>query len=259
MAGSLLHVSGVTHLIEQWSQRIPEKEWAIYATVLDGAAERNIPLAVGGAFAVATYTGSWRNTKDLDLYVLPEHRDRMIQLLTDLGLVDYFDTKGYDRWWIYRSTRDDTIVDVIWAMANHRAHIDELWMSGPEISMHGRRVRVLPAEALLWDKLYIMQRERCDWPDVLNLLYAAGADVDWEYLLGRIGEDIPLMTGALSVFRWLAPGAAEKFPGWLWERVGLAPGSPTTTAQPEFEKRRADLLDRRPWFGPERQRLEPAA
>ena len=47
---------------------------------------------LGGAFAVATYTGCWRNTKDLDLYVLPEHKDRMIAMLGDLGLVDYFPT-----------------------------------------------------------------------------------------------------------------------------------------------------------------------
>ena len=147
--------------IASWSQQIPEKEWAVYEAVIDEAMSRRIPFALGGAFAVATYTGCWRNTKDLDLYVLPEHKDRMIAMLDDLGLVDYFPTKDYDRWWIYRATRDDTIVDVIWAMANHRAQIDELWMSGPEVMLHGRRLKSLPAAALLWDRLYIMQRERC--------------------------------------------------------------------------------------------------
>jgi hypothetical protein len=258
MAKPLLRFSGVAHRLSQWAQHIPEKEWAVYETVLDGASRRSIPFALGGAFAVATYTGYWRNTKDLDLYVLPEYRDRMIELLTDLGMVDYYDTRGYDRWWIYRATRDDTIVDVIWAMANHRAQIDELWMSGPEVSLHGRCVKVLPAEAMLWDKLYIMQRERCDWPDVLNLLYAAGAEVDWEYLLARIGDDLPLMAGALSVFRWLAPRHAEQLPSWIWAKVGLESGAPAAT-DVDYVKRRVDLLDRRPWFGPERARLEPAA
>jgi len=248
----------VAHQVNQWSQLIPEKEWAVYETVLDEAATRKIPFALGGAFAVATYTGCWRNTKDLDLYVLPQHRDRMIQLTNDLRLADYYDTKAYDRWWIYRATREDVIVDIIWAMANHRAQIDGLWMSGPEVTLHGRRMKVLPAEALLWDKLYIMQRDRCDWPDVLNLLYAAGPDVEWDYLLERIGGDTPLLAGALSVFRWLAPGHAEQFPDWLWERVGLAPLA-VTADQDDYDKRRVELLDRRPWFVPERVRLEPAA
>jgi len=242
-----------------WSQQIPDREWAVYRPVLDEAAVRRIPFAIGGAFAVATYTGCWRNTKDLDLYVLPQHKDRMIEMLGDLGLADYFPVQAYDRWWIYRATRDNTIVDIIWAMANHRAQIDDLWMSGPEVTLNGRRVRSLPAEALLWDKLYIMQRDRCDWPDVLNLLYSAGPDINWAYLLTRIGEDMPLLAGALSVFRWLSPGRAGEFPGWLWHKVGLAPVGQETAEAPVIDRRRADLLDRRPWFGPERARLEPAA
>ena len=251
----------MAHQLTSWSQQIPEKEWRVYEAVLDGAAARQIPFALGGAFAVAVYTGCWRNTKDLDLYVLPEHKDRMIAMLDELGLVDYFATCPYDRWWIHRSTRDDTIVDIIWAMANHRAQIDDLWMSGPEIVLNERRLKSLPAEALIWDKLYIMQRERCDWPDVLNLLYYAGPTVNWEYLLSRIGEDMPLIAGVLSVFRWVSPGKAREFPAWLWEKVGLPPAEERPQA-PDFEKRRVDLLDRRPWFGPERierARLEPAA
>jgi hypothetical protein len=243
----------------KWAKQIPEDEWAVYEPVLDEIQKREIPFALGGAFAVATYTGCWRNTKDLDLYVLPEHKDQMIAALTDLGFEDYFDTLGYDRWWIYRSSRDGSIIDVIWAMANHRQQIDSLWMSGPEVTLRGHRMRALPAEAILWDKCYIMQRDRCDWPDVLNLLYAAGPEIDWEMLLGRIGDDIPLIAGALSVFRWVAPGRAAELPPWLWERVGLAAGAGSTGAARDYEKRRVDLLDRRPWFVPDRQELEPAA
>jgi hypothetical protein len=247
----------MTAPITTWSNLIPEKEWAVYQTVIDEAIARRIPFALGGAFAVATYTGAWRNTKDLDLYVLPEHKDRLIAMVTELGLLDYFDTKAYDRWWIFRATRDDTIVDIIWAMANHRAQIDELWMSGPEVMLHGRPLKVLPAEALLWDKLYIMQRDRCDWPDTFNLLQAVGPSMNWDYLLGRIGEDTPLLAGALSVFRWLAPGRAQALPASLWQRVGLA-RLPAREA-PEFEKRRIDLLDRRQWFAAECVKLESAA
>jgi hypothetical protein len=113
---------------------------------------------------------------------------------------------------------------------------------------------------MLWDKLYILQRERSDWQDVFNLLYATGERVDWELLLGRIGEDTPLMAGALSVFRWLAPERARRFPAWIWPRVGLTPIRESSGAEPDdFVKRRVDLLDRRTWFAPERIRLEPAA
>jgi hypothetical protein len=229
----------------------------VYQGVLDDACAQGIPFALGGAFAVATYTGHWRNTKDIDLYVLPEYRDAMIEVLKRQGLSDLYDSKPYDRWWIYRATRNGAIVDVIWAMANHRQQIDQLWMSGPDVELRGRRMKVLPAEAMLWDKLYIIQKERCDWPDIMNLLYSVGAQIDWEYLLNRMGEDGPLMTAALSVFRWLSPARAEELPPWLWERLGLIPGAAEAAA--DIVKPHVELLDRRPWYGPDRETLQPAA
>ena len=124
-------------------------------------------------------------------------------------------------------------------MANHRQQIDELWMSGPEVEIRGRKLRALPAEAMLWDKLYIMQRERCDWPDAMNLLYSAGEHIDWEYLLCRIGEDTPLMAAALSVFRWLSPDRAAALPSWLWYRLGLNP--PAADPAGEIVQRRVRI------------------
>lgn len=246
----------MTQQLTKWADCIPEAQWRVYREVIEEAIRRRIPFALGGAFAVATYTGYWRNTKDLDLYVLPEYRERMIAAVHALGLTDYFDEKPYDRWWIYRAHGDDTIVDIIWAMANHRAQIDELWMSGPEIELHGYCLKVLPAEAMLWDKLYIMQRDRCDWPDVLNLLYAAGREIRWGDVVRRMGEDTALLAGLLSVFAWIAPGRARELPRWLWGKLGLR--APAAVAE-EIDKRRVDLLDRRPWFGPDRKKLQDAA
>lgn len=247
----------MTGQLTKWVDSIPEPQWRVYREVIERAQQRGIPFALGGAFAVATYTGSWRNTKDLDLYVLPEYRERMIEVLNDIGLQDYFDEKPYDRWWIYRAHGDDTIVDIIWAMANHRAQIDELWMSGPEIEMKGFALKVLPAEAMVWDKLYIMQRERCDWPDVLNLLYAVGGRIHWDYLVKRMGADTPLLAGILSVYAWVSPGRARELPAWLWGKLGIT-GPPAAEAE-EIDKPHVDLLDRRPWFGPDRKRLQDAA
>ena len=141
-------------------------------------------------------------------------------------------------------------------MANQRSQIDGLWMSGPEIEVRGRRVKVIPPEAAFWDKLYIMQRERCDWPDVLNLLHAAGPDLDWELILRRMGEDWPLAAGCLWVFRWLAPGCAQRIPAWLWNRLDMPPMGEIEEA---ILKRRVDLVDTRPWFATDREKLQPAA
>ena len=225
---------------------IDDAHWALYESVIDAAAQADIPFALGGTFGVSTYTGVARNTKDLDLYILPPDRHRAIEAVTWLGFRDYFDEAPYDRKWIYRATRDGSIVDIIWSMANQRAEVDSRWMCGPSVQLRGRTVKVLPAEAILWDKLYIMQRERCDWPDVLNLLYSAGQNLNWEEVLQRLGDDLPLLTGALAVFRWLSPGVAAGFPGWLWSAVQLPP--PPENAGPEIVPERVAWLDTRPWY-----------
>jgi hypothetical protein len=243
----------LTHPSE-WARNIPDAEWRIYRKTMEAARKRGVPFAIGGAFAVATYTGRWRDTKDLDLYVLPQYREAMIAVLNGLGLADYHRRKPYDRWWIYRAYSGKILIDVIWAMANHRAQIDDLWMSGPEVDVRGVRVQVLPPEALMWDKLYIMQRDRCDWPDALNLIYNAGASMNWDHLLFRIGEDLPLLAGLLSIFRWIDPARARELPPWIWQRLGVPDPEPANEAG--TESRRADLLDMRPWFGPDRASLE---
>jgi hypothetical protein len=237
-----------------WAGQIQNTQWDIYEAVLDAAMAARIPFALGGAFGLAAYIGKWRNTKDLDLYILPGHRERMVALLTELGLHDYYDEAPYDRAWIYRAVTAGTILDVIWAMANQRTRVDEWWMTGPEVEIRGRTVKVAPAEAILWDKLYIMQRQRCDWPDILNLLYEQNVDLDWLEIVKRLDDDIPLLTGALSVFQWLSPGVAVRLPEWLWDRVHL-PAPPLSTPRggrlPEVDRARAALLDTRQWYARE--------
>ncbi|MFN7993000.1 MAG: nucleotidyltransferase [Bryobacteraceae bacterium] len=235
-----------------WAQKIPEQEWRYYDRVIQTLNSASIPFALGGAFAVATYTGGWRNTKDLDLYVLPRHRKRVIELLGRLGMRDYYEQRPYDRYWIYRATSDGVIVDIMWAMANHRARVDQWWISGPQVKIRSHQVRVLPPEAILWDKIYIIQRERCDWPDAMNLLYFQGDTLDWNAVLKRVGEDTELLAGALSVFRWLSPGVAQRLPKWLWGSVNLPP-LPVRLLHGR-DKRHVSFLDRRPWYGPDRKK-----
>jgi hypothetical protein len=130
---------------------------------------------MSGGFTSSFYTAMWRNTKDMDLWVLPEDRESMIEATREAGLHDLYDEKPYDRRWIYRSTRDGIIVDIIWKLAN-------------------------------------MQRERCAWTDIINMLYATGAGFDWNRLIGRLVDEERLLSSVLLLFSWIAPGRARKLP-----------------------------------------------
>jgi hypothetical protein len=230
-----------------WDRLVPPDQWAVYRSVLDSAIASELPFALGGGLAVGLYTGRPRNTKDLDIYVRPQDRDRMIGILTASGLDDYFDKKPYDRQWIYRGNRDDVIVDTIWSMANQRASVDECWLTrGPAIRMFDREFRAVPPEELIWSKLYVLQRDRCDWPDILNLICATGAHLDWAHLFDRVAEDRPLLKSVLAIFSWLSPQQAISIPKRVWESLDLP--FPNLAGDPDGRPARPDLLDTRPWF-----------
>jgi hypothetical protein len=231
-----------------WSDDlIPDDQWRLYQEVISRARAKGAHFVLGGGFAISTYTGHWRNTKDMDLYTLPGDKEALIQATAEAGLRDMYDRQPYDRRWIFRASCGDVIVDVIWAMANLRAQVDDGWMrDGGEFGIRGDRIGVMPPEELIWTKLYVMQHDRCDWTDVWNLFYAIGAEVDWEYLVERMGDDAPLLAAALSVYRWICPGRSRAIPAPVWESLQIPP--PRSDAIPEIDWHRSALLDIRPWF-----------
>lgn len=236
-----------------WSQFISEEEWAGYASALEVVRKSKVEFLIGGAFGLAVYTGRWRDTKDLDLLIHPRDREPIVQTLTDAGFKDYYDQRPYDRGWIYRATRNGFLVDVIWAMANRRAEVDDVWFArAPTLSIHGEKLRIVPAEELLWHKLYVLQRERCDWPDALNLLFQNGPTLDWPHLLDRIGNDALLLNALLLVFDWICPQVSMELPENVRTQFGLRQRNPAECLD---WKKNVGLLDSRPWFAG----LEPAS
>jgi len=234
-----------------WTEKIPDAEWAIYDAAISAVRTTNCPFMLAGAFSLASYTGHWRNIKDIDFYILPGDREPFIEALTRAGFCDYHLKLPYDRRWIYRSCKEDCIVDLIWAMANQRAQVDEEWFEhAPEIYVRGQTLKVAPAEELLWCKLFVLQRDRCDWPDVINLIHSLGSNLDWEHLLKRLDNDLPLLAGVLNVYGWLCPGNDLLLPASLRE---LVPHSGKRGALHE-DAENIRLLDSRPWFISETQR-----
>jgi predicted nucleotidyltransferase len=233
------------HLQFEWVEAVTDEQWATYREAIQALRGAGIRFLLGGGFALATYVGRWRNTKDIDFYIMHEDRDRAVEALAKAGFEDLFERLAYDRKWIYRSTRDGVIVDIIWAMANQRAQTDEEWFErAVAATVRGEALKVVPMEEFLWCKLYIMQRDHCDWTDVFNLIYAVGRELDWDHLLARLEEDRPLLKGLLTVYGWLCPEQARELPKWLQEELDLP------ELERPFERKRDHirLLDTRGWF-----------
>lgn len=230
-----------------WGPLIPEEQWRAF---LDGAIAVQaaaVPFVLHGAFAMAGYTERWRNTKDVDIIIRELDREHAIAALLGAGFTDYYPREAYDRSWIFRGTKDDVIFDIIWCLPNHRVPIDDAWFQrATPLWLRGRLFAIAPVEEVIRIKLYVFQRERCDWVDVFNLLAAAVERIDWPWLVDRMGADLPLLHGALNVFNWLCPRRARLLPGWLREQFAL----PAITGGDldALEHEHVRLLDSRPWF-----------
>jgi len=230
----------------EWAAAISETEWAVYRSALEAIRSAGVPFMLGGGFALAAFIGRWRDTKDIDLYIRPEDRHATVDALTKAGFSDYYTRLPYDRKWIYRSTKADVIVDIIWSMANQRAQVDELWFErARSLLLRNQSLRILPREEFIWCKLYIMQRDHCDWTDIFNLLYANNRDLDWDHLIWRLGQDLPLLKGLLSVYGWLCPQSVLELPQDLWTRLQM-PAPSAEQEPPKYDRIR--LMDSRCWF-----------
>ena len=230
-----------------WSSTIPDEQWMVYLDALRVIRKTGAPFLLGGAFGLAAYTGRWRNTKDLDFFVLPSDKDKIVDALTKAGFEDFYAKLPYDRGWIYRAVRDDVLVDTIWQTPNRRSEVDEEWFSrSRKLVLRGENLAVLPAEELLVIKLYVLQRDRCDCPDLVNLLYQTCDQLDWQHVLDRLDSERPLLAGLLHLFNWMAPARALKLPAEIRDPFHLPRPSAEDLALPEDYRVR--LIDSRPWF-----------
>jgi hypothetical protein len=230
-----------------WDILIPDEQWQVFLRGTTALRATGVPLLLGGAMALATYTRHWRSTKDVDEIIRPTDRQVAIAALRGAGFEDYYEREPYDRSWIFRGFSDGVIFDIIWELPNHRVAIDEAWFErAPAIRLHDEPFSVVPAEELIRVKLYVMQRERCDWVDVLNVLGCTCGTLDWGWLVRRMGRDLPLLHGVLAIFNWMCPHRACNIPGWLRQQFALPTIDCAET--PGTETRRVALFDSRPWF-----------
>jgi hypothetical protein len=188
---------------------IPEEEREKYKRAIAALNRGGIPFVVTGAYAIYEYTGIYRETKDLDLFVAPESLLAAMRLLREEG----FRTRLEQPHWLAKAKLGEHFVDMIFGMGNGLALVDEDWYrhSHPAI-LAAHPVRVAPVEELIWHRLFIHERHRQDMADVLHLLLCRGDRLDWERLLRRTGEHWPLLLAQLLVFSYVYPGADGRVP-----------------------------------------------
>ena len=219
-------------------------EYDVFRDAIRALTEAGVPFVIGGAFAVYFYSGAWRNTHDLDIYLERKYIPAATEALTNRGFRDGGEMAVGDRDWIYHALKNDALVDLIWQSPHRLSVVDETFYSrGREGRFLDMPARFLSPEDLVLAKIFTMNQHRCDWPDVLRIVRSCPEDFDWRLMLSSMGENWPVLLSFIVLFDWAYPD----------ERCCVAPEvredllrrkleSPTEAAGPNRE----EILD--PWI-----------
>jgi hypothetical protein len=176
---------------------------------------------VGGAYAMRTHAGLWRDTKDLDLFLRKDRVGSALDLLARAG----YRTEMTDPMWIAKAFAGPYFIDLIFSSGNGIGTVDEHWeRRASRATVLDREALIVPAEEMIWQKAYIQERERFDGADIHHLLRSKGAQLDWRHILDRFADHWPILLGHLVTFRFAFPSDKEQVPSWVMEELtaGLA-------------------------------------
>lgn len=193
---------------------LPEEATNLYREVLLAMNEHGLPYAVAGAFALQKYTGIWRVTKDLDLFMKAEDVPNALQYLADHG----FRCETLDPVWLAKAHRGEYFVDLISGMSNAVIVVDDSWMERTQpATIAGVASRIISVEDLLASKLFVIRRERFDGADIAHIIYRTQGKLEWERIFQLAGDHWEIVLWALILFRYVYPAHTDYVPAALWQ------------------------------------------
>jgi hypothetical protein len=209
---------------------LPQSSRAFYNQVNVILKDAKIPFLVGGAFALEYYTGVWRYTKDLDIFVRPQDSQKVLEAAAAAG---FRSELTFSHWLgkIFARPRSqaqlgneggdkDDFIDVIFSSGNGVVKVDDSWFTHAATGqIAGFDVEICPVEEMIWSKAFIMERERFDGADIAHLIHAKGEILDWSRLLGRFGPHWEILLSHLVLFGFIYPGRRAQIPEWLLQEL----------------------------------------
>ncbi len=192
-----------------------QKAYAFYKEALDILKETGVHFMLGGAFAMFKYTGIYRDTKDLDVFCKPSEYT---------GILKHFAAKGYrieltDVRWLAKVFKGEYFIDIIFDTVNNICTVDDTWYErATEDEFAGVMTKFIPAEELIWCKIYVQNRERFDGADVNHIILRHGRELDWKHILFRLDAHWHLLLSQIINFQFVYPADYHDIiPKWLFD------------------------------------------
>lgn len=217
------------------------EELAIRARALKVLTAAKVPYLVGGAYAFCHYTGIYRDTKDVDLFLTREGAAQALDALE----ADGWTPEHKDEGWLFKAHLGEYFVDLIFSSGNGIATVDERWFAHAEDGVVlDQPVLLIPPEEMIWSKGFVLERERYDGADVLHIIRARGSTLDWQRMLERFGDHWEVLLSHVNLFRFTYPCERRSVPDSIM--VELLRRSVTTLEEGDLPTRicRGPLLSK---------------
>jgi hypothetical protein len=194
----------------------PNKRTAFYQSVMQLLVRNRVEFLIGGAYAFSHYTGLNRDTKDFDLMIRPGDVPVVLAACQDAG----YDAEFAFTHWLAKIWSANSFIDVIFRAGNGLAEVDDLWFNNAsDATLLGTRVKIASPEELIWQKAYVMERERYDGADVIHLLASCASGIEWPRLLERFGPDWRVLMSHLILFGFVFPSKRNLVPAEVIEEL----------------------------------------
>ncbi len=187
-----------------------------YADAIRILRKVRVPFLVGGAYALREYTGVSRDTKDFDIFLRSEDVQTALAAFRKVG----YRAETTFSHWLAKVHYGENFIDIIFRAGNGLCEVDDLWFRQRKSRrLLGQRVTLVPPEEMIWQKAYIMERERFDGADVAHLLRSCADGIDWNHLLWRFGQDWRVLVSHLLLYGFIYPDYRDLIPRAVMERL----------------------------------------
>lgn len=168
-----------------------------------------VPFMLGGAYALAQYTGIERHTKDLDIFVRQADAHRTLDILGDAG----YEARLLFPHWLGKAHCGADFVDIVFNSGNGMCPVTDEWFQHAEQSdVFGVPVLLTPPEEMIWQKSLILERERYDGADVTHIIHCRAEQLNWKRLITLFGADWRVLLSHLVLFGYIYPSERNRIP-----------------------------------------------
>lgn len=189
---------------------------AFYAESLRLMKDSEIPFLVAGTYAVSTYTGIQRPTKDIDVFCRAGDYPRLLNHFAEMG----YGTEIEDERWLAKVRQGPLFFDVIFNSMTNLTPVNDRWFAEAHpAEVLGIEVLITPPTELIWSKAFVQHRYKYDGADVAHMILKQNDRIDWKRLLSYMDQYWEVLLIHLLNFRFIYPTERHLVPHWLMDEL----------------------------------------